>query len=101
MSKQEAFKVGLVQMSMSEDLDANLKHAVEFVEEAAGKGAKVICLPEMFRSQYFCQSEDSELFDLAEPIDGSSVKALSAVADKSGALAHLSVGTNGTRKEPG
>lgn len=85
MAKHEAYKVGLIQMSIVADVETNLKRAVEFVEEAAGKGAKIICLPEMFRSQYFCQKEDADLFDLAEPIEGPSVKALSAVADKSGA----------------
>ena len=85
MAKNNVYKVGLVQMAMSEDVDVNLKRAAEFVEEAAGKGAKLICLPEMFRSQYFCQREDAELFDLAEPIDGPSAKTLSVIADKTGA----------------
>lgn len=85
MQVSETYKVGLVQMSMSPDVDANLKKAVDFVEEAAGKGANVICLPEMFRSQYFCQKEDADLFDLAEPLDGPSSQGLSKVADKTGA----------------
>ena len=53
MQNRDRYKVGLVQMSMSCDLDENLKKAVEFVREAAAKGAKIVCLPEMFRSQYF------------------------------------------------
>lgn len=85
MAKNNVYKVGLVQMAMSADVDVNLRRAAEFVEEAAGKGAKLICLPEMFRSQYFCQREDAELFDLAEPIDGPSAKTLSVIADKTGA----------------
>ena len=85
MPIREKYKVGLVQMSMSADLDENLKKAVAFSREAAGKGARIICLPEMFRSQYFCQSEDAALFDLAEPLDGPSAKALSVVADETGA----------------
>lgn len=84
MAKREKYKVGLVQMSMGEDVDANLAKAVEFVREAAGKGAKIICLPEMFRSRYFCQAEDHAQFDLAEPIDGPSTNALAKVADESG-----------------
>jgi N-carbamoylputrescine amidase len=84
MQTREKYKVGLVQMSMDPDLDANLKKAVDFCAEAASEGAKIICLPEMFRSQYFCQSEDAALFDLAEPLDGPSSKALSAVANDSG-----------------
>ena len=82
MPNRDKYKVGLVQMSMGADLDANLKKAVEFVREAAGMGAKIVCLPEMFRSQYFCQKEDADLFDLAEPIEGPSVAALSKVADE-------------------
>jgi len=82
---REKYKVGLIQMSMSADLGENLKKAVEFSKEAAGKGARIICLPEMFRSQYFCQSEDAALFDLAEPLDGPSAKTLSSVADETGA----------------
>src|SRR6185369_1350053 len=85
MPMREKYTVGLVQMSMSADLGENLKKAVEFSKEAAGKGARIICLPEMFRSQYFCQSEDAALFDLAEPLDGPSAKTLSSVADETGA----------------
>ncbi|HEY9231008.1 MAG TPA: carbon-nitrogen hydrolase, partial [Blastocatellia bacterium] len=60
--------------------DANLEKAVARVEEAAGQGAQVICLPELFRSQYFCQKEDAALFDLAESVPGPSTKALGRVA---------------------
>ncbi len=85
MQKREKYKVGLVQMSMGEDVNANLKRAVEFVREAAAKGAKIVCLPEMFRSMYFCQSEDHSQFDLAESIPGPSTNALAKVADEFGA----------------
>ncbi len=67
-------------MAMSADVDENLKRAGEFVREAAGKGAKIICLPEMFRSQYFCQREDVDLFDLAEPLDGDSTQFLGKIS---------------------
>ena len=80
MSKSEKFTIGLVQMAMSADVDENLKKAGEFVREAAGKGAKIICLPEMFRSQYFCQREDVDLFNLAEPLDGDSTRVLGAIS---------------------
>lgn len=76
MSKNDKFTIGLVQMAMSADVDDNLKRAGEFVREAAGKGAQIICLPEMFRSQYFCQREDVDLFNLAEPLDGDSTQYL-------------------------
>ena len=85
MQNRDKYKVGLVQMSMSTDLNANLTKAVEFVREAAGKGAKIVCLPEMFRSQYFCQSEDHDNFDLAETIPGPSTAALANAADETGA----------------
>lgn len=84
MQKREKYKVGLVQMSMGTDVDANLKKAVGFVREAAANGAKIICLPEMFRSMYFCQSEDHSQFDLAESIPGPSTNALAKVADEFG-----------------
>jgi len=78
------FKVGLVQMSMSADPRANLDKAAAKVEEAAGRGAQVICLPELFRSPYFCQVEDAALFDLAEPVPGPSTERLAQVARKAG-----------------
>ncbi len=82
MSRDNKYKVGLVQMSMSADVEENTRRAGEFVAEAAEKGAEIICLPEMFRSQYFCQREDVELFDLAETIPGPSTKRLGEIAKK-------------------
>ncbi len=76
------FRIGLVQMAMSANPQENLDKAAARVEEAARKGAQVICLPEMFRTQYFCQREDSTLFDLAETVPGPSTERLSAVARK-------------------
>lgn len=78
------FNVGLIQMSVPGDPDTALKKAVEMVERAANSGANVICLPELFRSHYFCQKEDSSLFDLAESIPGPSVDALSRSAARLG-----------------
>ena len=80
MQTASKFKVGLVQMAASPDADDNLSRAVSFIEEAAGSGANVVCLPELFRSQYFCQREDAALFDLAESIPGPSTEAIGAVA---------------------
>ncbi len=80
MSSSEKYTIGLVQMAMSAEVDENLKRAGEFVREAAGRGAKIICLPEMFRSQYFCQREDVDLFNLAETIPGKSTTTLGAIA---------------------
>ncbi len=64
------FQVGLVQMACGTEPDANLEHAVAQAREAARRGAQVICLPELFKTQYFCQREDAALFDLAETIPG-------------------------------
>ena len=66
----EKFTVGLVQMHCSPEPDDNIERAAAHVREAAKLGATVICLPELFRTQYFCQREDAALFDLAEPVPG-------------------------------
>lgn len=76
----DQFTVGLIQMSCSPDPDENLRRACDKVREAARSGAQLVCLPELFRAQYFCQREDTALFDLAEPIPGPSTEALSAIA---------------------
>jgi N-carbamoylputrescine amidase len=81
---RQKFRVGLVQMSMSPEPQANLDKAAARVEEAARKGAEVVCLPELYRSPYFCQKEDAALFDLAEPVPGPSTERLSEVARKAG-----------------
>ncbi len=74
--------VGLVQMTCSADPKANLAKAVQKVEQAARQGAQIVCLQELFRSLYFCQSEDYRNFDLAEPVPGPATDALSKVAKK-------------------
>src|SRR3954464_10669327 len=80
----EKYKIGLIQMSCSPDPEKNLEHAKDMVREAAGRGARVICLPELFQTQYFCQREDAALFDLAEPIPGPTTTQLSQVARQQG-----------------
>ncbi len=72
-------RVGLIQMSCEPSTEANLAKAVARVREAAENGARLICLPELFRAQYFCQREDHALFDTAESIPGPSTAALSEV----------------------
>jgi N-carbamoylputrescine amidase len=72
-------RVALIQMSCEASTAANLAKAVARVREAAEAGARLICLPELFRAQYFCQREDHALFDLAETIPGPSTAALSQV----------------------
>jgi N-carbamoylputrescine amidase len=77
---QESFRIGLVQMSCSLDPNENLAKAEWKIREAAGRGAQVICLPELFRSQYFCREENAELFSLAEPVPGPSTQSLGRLA---------------------
>jgi N-carbamoylputrescine amidase len=74
------FRIGLIQMACSVDPNENLAKAEWRIREAAGRGAQVICLQELFRSQYFCREERSELFDLAEPIPGPTTGRLTALA---------------------
>ena len=76
------FTTALIQMAMSENTSDNLKKAADLVEKAAKKGAKVICLPELFKSRYFCQVEDIEKFNLAEKIPGPSTEILGKTAKK-------------------
>jgi len=76
--------VGLVQMRCGEDPAENLARAVERIEEAARRGARIVCLQELFRSRYPCQSEDGARFDLAEPIPGPSTDALCKLAGARG-----------------
>jgi len=64
------FRIGLIQMACSVDPNENLAKAEWRIREAAGKGAQIICVQELFRSQYFCREERADLFDLAESIPG-------------------------------
>ncbi len=76
------FTVALVQMAVSSKREENLAKAAARIEEAAGRGAQVVCLPELFQSQYFCQREDTRNFDLAEAVPGPTTEALGRVALK-------------------
>src|SRR5271154_2080606 len=67
-------------MSCGPEPEQNLEKALDRVAESAGRGAQVVCLPELFQTQYFCQREDHALFDLAEPIPGPTTERLSAAA---------------------
>ncbi len=78
--------LGLVQMRCSEDPEDNLRRAIAGIGEAARKGAQIVCLQELFRSQYFCQAEDYANFALAEPIPGPSTERLGAVAAEHGVV---------------
>src|SRR5947207_10060402 len=84
-------QLGLVQMRCSPDLAANLKNALLLSEQAAQQGAQIICTPELFRSQYFCQSEDYENFKLAETIPGPTTDAFQKLARSRGVVVIVSV----------
>jgi N-carbamoylputrescine amidase len=84
MTHPKKFTVGLVQMSMTEHAKENLDRGIAMVEQAARKGANIVCLPELFRSLYFCQREDVAFFDLAEPVPGPTTKAIGEAAKKLG-----------------
>src|SRR5215469_10530344 len=97
MSQEDRFQVGLIQLSCSPDPEANLEKAVQRVREAARNGAQIICLPELFRTQYFCQREDPALFDLAETIPGPTTEAMSRVAAESKSVVVVSIFEKRTR----
>jgi len=83
--------VGLVQMRCAADPDANLENAVRHVRAAARRGATIVCLPELFRSLYFCQAEDHDNFALAEPIPGPTTAAMGALARELGIVIVVSI----------
>ncbi len=82
----ESLRIGLIQMSCGPEPADNLAKALARIREAAKQGANVICLPELFQTQYFCQREDLKLFDLAEPIPGPTTEKISAVAREAGVV---------------
>ncbi len=82
MATPKKFTVGLIQSAPGPDPEKNLKNAAMNIEKASDAGAHAVCLPELFRSQYFCQSEDTAFFDLAEPIPGPTTAALGKLAKK-------------------
>ena len=86
MSNPRVINLGLVQLRCTADAAANMAQAVEGVREAAALGAQVVCLPELFRSLYFCQSEDHSNFALAEPVPGPSTVVLGELARELGVV---------------
>jgi N-carbamoylputrescine amidase len=78
--------LGLVQSRCTLDPEQNFRQALAAIREARAKGAQIVCLPELFRSQYFCQTEDHRYFDLAETIPGPSTEALSKLAAELGVV---------------
>jgi N-carbamoylputrescine amidase len=80
----DSFKIALIQMSVSDDPSDNLTKAMARIAEAASMGASVVCLPELFRSQYFCKCEDTKYFNLAETIPGPTTRELCRLAKETG-----------------
>ncbi len=79
-SMPQPFRVGLIQTACSFDPQQNLEKAVANIREAAARGAQIICLQELFRSQYFCREENAERFNLAESIPGPSTEVIGKIA---------------------
>ena len=79
-TNESTISVGLVQMACSLDASKNLEKAVDSIRAAAKQGAQIICLPELFLTQYFCQTEDPDNFSLAEPLPGPTSTTLSNLA---------------------
>ena len=80
------YKIAVVQLNLNNTPENNLENCTVRVKEAANKGAEVICLPELCGSHYFCQSEDTSNFALAEPLYSTSFAAFSALAKELGVV---------------
>ncbi|HTO54409.1 MAG TPA: carbon-nitrogen hydrolase [Myxococcota bacterium] len=79
-------RIGLVQQAVGDDLEKNLARAESAVREAAGRGAQLVCLQELFRTRYFPQIEDASLFDLAETVPGPTTERMSKLAADTGTV---------------
>jgi N-carbamoylputrescine amidase len=79
-NNESTISVSLVQMACSPDANENLKNAMDSIRAASKQGAQIICLPELFLTQYFCQTEDQKKFSLAEPLPGPTSTTLSNLA---------------------
>lgn len=82
----KAYKIAVIQLNLNDIPANNLSKCTHWVAKAAEQGAEVICLPELYSSHYFCQSEDVTNFDLAEPLHGTSFTAFSALAKELGVV---------------
>ena len=82
MTKKSEVRVGLVQMTCGTDPLKNLERSIIKIREAAADGAQVVCLQEVFNTQYPCQAEEHSRFELAEPIPGPTTQALQKIADR-------------------
>lgn len=82
----EKFTIALIQIKLNNSPDTNLEKSCKWVENAAGQGAQVICLPELYSSFYFCQKEDTRYFEYAEPLYGKSFQAFSELSIELGVI---------------
>lgn len=81
---QQIFSIGLIQMACSPTPQENVDRAIRYIHQAVQQGANLVCLPELFSTQYFCQREDADLFDLAEPVPGPLTDHLGRLAKQTG-----------------
>lgn len=95
---QNTLTVGLVQHAMDRDAGANRRRSLDGIAEAAGRGARLVVLPELHASEYFCKSTDPALFDLAEELDGPTRRDLAGAAKQHGVVV---VGSIFERRAPG
>jgi N-carbamoylputrescine amidase len=86
MSNASKTKIALIQMRCGPVPEKNFVRAVEFIRDAAKQGARIVCLPELFRSQYFCQTEEHKYFELAEEVPGRSTIDLEKLARELGVV---------------
>jgi N-carbamoylputrescine amidase len=84
--KSSKTKIALVQMRCGPDVEKNFERAIQFIGEAAKQGGQIVCLPELFQSQYFCQTEEHKNFELAEEIPGRTTSALEKLSQKLGVV---------------
>lgn len=80
MAEPEPYKIALIQVSLDGTRETNAEKCTDWVRRAADDGAKMVCLPELYGSFYFCQSESTDYFDWAEPLNGPSFQTFSAIA---------------------
>src|ERR1035437_5002149 len=78
--ERKVVKTGLVQMACVADKQANIEKTMTLIREVAGKGAQIICLQELFASEYFCWEESYDNFSLAEPVPGPTTRRLQDLA---------------------
>ncbi|MGH8400203.1 MAG: carbon-nitrogen hydrolase, partial [Gammaproteobacteria bacterium] len=86
MNQHKTLPVGIVQQACSNDREANLETSIKGIREAVQRGAKLVLLQELHTGPYFCQTEDTAVFDLAEPIPGPSTQQLGSIAKELGAV---------------